>query len=72
MKADLLNKIVDKAKTKDNGVYTLSGIVYRVRNNGVTHIIENRQIFQCCGHFITSISGEYESLAVAVKTLKNL
>lgn len=45
------NDIVEKAKTKPDGVYTLRGIFYRVRNGRVTHFASKGEVVQACGHF---------------------
>jgi hypothetical protein len=53
------NLIVKKAKTKTNGVYTIRGIVYRVKNFSVTHFCAKGEILQAFGCF-NCIVGKYE------------
>lgn len=51
--------ITKKAKEKQNGVYRFRGVVYRVRENRVTHIAHDGQILERYGHFNVQI-GTYE------------
>lgn len=54
-----MDLISAKAKEKQNGVYRFRGVVYRVRENRVTHVAHNGQILERCGHFNVQI-GAYE------------
>lgn len=58
--------IREKAKLKKDGCYTLRGLVYRVRNNIVTHISERFNVYELYGHFMVDI-GKYSE-----KSFKNL
>ena len=40
------NFIVEKAKTKKDGVYCIRGIAYRVRDYCVTHLAKNEEILE--------------------------
>jgi len=65
--------IVEKAKTKADGVYRFRGVAYRVVNNRVTHIAGNGLVLERCGWFDVQI-GEYKGNdvngAAALKGLK--
>jgi hypothetical protein len=54
------NAINEKAKTKNDGVYRFRGIVYRVKNNRVTHIASNGKVLERAGYFNVEI-GTYEN-----------
>ncbi|HET8688469.1 MAG TPA: hypothetical protein VFM18_17800 [Methanosarcina sp.] len=47
------NAVIDKAKTKADGIYTFRGVMYRVRNKKVTHFAccRSGDICQGFGHF---------------------
>lgn len=57
--------IVEKAKTKADGVYSFRGIVYRVRDNRVTHFACGGEILQPYGHF-NAVVGSYDKFASKV------
>ena len=63
--------IVEKAKTKNNGVYTFRGVTYLVKNNRVTHYASGGKILERYGYFDTQI-GTYDRDSDAVKFLKSL
>jgi hypothetical protein len=50
------NLIVEKARTKKDGVYRFRGIVYRVKNNKVTHVSDADVILECYGHFNVQVA----------------
>lgn len=61
-----------KAKTKKDGVYTLRGIAYRVRNNQVTHFACEGEVLVPYGNF-NVIVGKYQgSHADATKLLRSI
>lgn len=49
------NLIVEKAKTKADGIYTFRGIVYRVKDNRATHFACNGEVIEPFGYFNTVI-----------------
>jgi hypothetical protein len=56
MEYQTLNKenreaIAKRAATKENGVYTLRGVYYRVRDGKVTHYACKGEVVESCGHF---------------------
>jgi hypothetical protein len=65
------NKAIDKAKSKKDGVFTLSGMYYRVKNNYVTHIAGYGEVLQRAGHFNVLV-GRYERDNECVEMLKNI
>lgn len=69
---DNLNAINEKAKLKKDGVYSHSGISYRVKNNTVTHIAYNGKILECHGIFniqIGSYDGYHLTASKIMKTI---
>lgn len=66
------NAIINKAKTKNNGVYTLRGIEYRVIDGRVTHYACLGKILEAAGHFNVEC-GNYDGYAdSARKILKGI
>jgi len=64
---NVLNKenrqdISKRATTKKDGVYTLRGIYYRVRDGQVTHYACAGDVIKPCGHFDVCI-GQYDYMA---------
>lgn len=53
------NLIIEKAKSKKDGVYSFRGVDYRVRNKIVTHFAASGQILERCFGF-NVIVGSYE------------
>jgi hypothetical protein len=53
------NLIIDKAKVKPDGIYSVRGILFRVCNGKVTHFASEGKILMAVGHFNTSV-GQYE------------
>lgn len=51
--------IIEKAKCKNDGVYSFRGVDYRVRNGFVTHFAARGQILERCFGF-NVIVGSYE------------
>ena len=53
---DLANKIIEKAKTKNDGVYSIGGFTYAVKNNRFVLFSDHfGNIYQIAGNFNTSI-----------------
>lgn len=69
MKIDLINKMIAKARTKKDGVFSLGGYSYRVKNKKVSHFVEYGQIFALQGNFVISL-GEFKSSREATSALK--
>ena len=63
--------IKQKAKTKQDGVYTFRGIGYRIQNNFVTHYATKNEILLNAGNFVT-IVGQYDTREDGQKLLKGL
>ena len=53
--------IKEKAKTKNDGVYTIRGILYRVKNNKVTHYATSGAVYENFGGFTCNV-GSYNAL----------
>ena len=70
IKREQMNKIINKAKTKEDGVYSLGGVPYRVKDNGVTHIGGHKEVFACCGMFVTSL-GTTDDVKKTLKAIKD-
>lgn len=67
-----MNLICKKAESKNNGVYSFRGVIYRVANKVVTHIASNREILERCGNFNVVI-GSYNGYdSDAKKILKGM
>jgi len=65
------NFIIEKAKTKKDGVYSARGIMYRVKNGGVTHYGAKGKIYAAVGHFVTPV-GSYDWSDEGKKLLKSV
>ena len=66
--------IIEKAKTKKDGVYKFRGVAYRVINNQAVYYAADEQILQMCYGF-NAVIGRYEhslNQSSAVKALKNI
>lgn len=66
------DKAVEKAKTKDNGVYKLHsrGLTYRVRNNCVTHYAAYGTIYEKAYGFLVEV-GKYDHFKDDIKKILN-
>lgn len=64
--------IIDRARSKKNGVYRFRGIAYRVENNSVTHVSDGDTILECCGGFNVQVGRVcyYNSQPLAEKAQK--
>ena len=61
-----------KAKEKENGVYRIRGVVYRVRDKRVTHIAHNGKVLERCGYFDVEV-GKYDGYDdAAAKMLRSI
>lgn len=60
--------IRNKAKLKPDGVYTLRGIIYRVKGGFPTHYAMLGVISENCGNFLVDV-GKYEYESDAKKIL---
>jgi hypothetical protein len=60
MKPDVLNKMIEKAKGKKDGVYTMRGYYYLVKNGVVNLVAGFGKIVKPSpyGHFVTEV-GSY-------------
>jgi hypothetical protein len=56
---DNVNLIIDKAQAKPDGIYSFRGIMFKVKNGGVTHWAVDGKILQGMGRFNTQV-GSYE------------
>jgi hypothetical protein len=65
------NKAVDKAKSKKDGVYTLNGMYYRVKEKCVTHIAGYGEILQRAGYFNVLVV-KYNTSDECIKMMKNI
>lgn len=64
--------IANKALAKKDGCYTLRGILYRVRNNRVTHYAYKGIIVEVFGNFTVQV-GEYKyQLSDGMKQMKGI
>ena len=63
--------IIEKAKNKNDGVYSFRWVKYRVKNNNVTHFAANGIILERCYGFNVVI-GKYKFNSDAVVALKSI
>ena len=71
---DNQNMIIDKAKSKKDGVYRFRGVAYRVINNHAVYFAADGKIIQACYGF-NAVIGSYEynlNQINAIKALKNI
>jgi hypothetical protein len=54
------NLIIEKAKTRKDGVYSFRGVSFLVKNHKVMYLAENGVIVQPYGHFNVRV-GTYET-----------
>lgn len=50
------NKAIEKAKQKNDGVYKLKGLYYRVKDHKVTHFAAYNNVYQFCYGFLVKIA----------------
>jgi len=70
MKTDILNKMIERAKTRKNGVYSANGYKYGVVGGRMIYFIENKAIYQRVGNFVTPLSAPFDYEFNAIKALK--
>jgi len=68
MKIDNINLIVEKSKTKSDGVYTFRGVTYRVEKGKVRFLAYAGDIYQGVGGFVTKI-GRYSQKLDNIKQM---
>jgi hypothetical protein len=68
---NIRNKIAERAKGKADGIYSADGVIYRVKNNTLTHYAKRGEILAVYGYFDTLV-GNYRSSAEAKKMLKGV
>lgn len=67
-----LNVISEKAKDKNDGVYSFRGLEYRVKNGRFTHFAHNGRVMERAGFFnveIGTYSGYSDDAKKVLKTL---
>jgi len=65
------DKLIEKAKTKADGIYSADGVIYRVKDNTLTHYADRGTILAVYGYFDTPV-GSYKTGTEARKMLKNV
>jgi len=55
MKQELLDKIIERSRTRKDGIYTLDCIKYSVRNGHLMFFIDFNEVFQFSQGFIVSL-----------------
>ena len=55
MKIKFWNKLVDRARTKKDGVWSYQNVVYAVKNGNIGYYAEGGKIFQVQGMFSVEI-----------------
>jgi hypothetical protein len=70
---NLINRsvIVEKAKSKNDGVFEFRGVMYRVRNFKVTHFADNGEVLEPFVYFDVSL-GKYDTREDGRKLLKSI
>jgi len=66
---DNQNFIIEKAKTKKDGIYTIRGVAYKVVNNMVEFFAAGGEVIQICYGFNVVI-GSYDHLNIWSDTAK--
>ena len=70
MKLDLLTKLIEKAKSKKDGVYKIGLTYYKVKDKHLTHYTTYHSIYSCYGNFVVNV-GNFNSITDTLKALKN-
>lgn len=65
------DKLAEKAKTKADGIYSADGVIYRVKDNTLTHYTKRGEILAVYGYVDTPV-GSYQTSVEAKKMLKNV
>jgi len=68
---DNVNLIIDKAKSKNDGIYSFRGILFKVRDGKVTNYACGGKIFAGVGAFVTPV-GSYNTSTEAKSKLKTI
>lgn len=55
MKPEVINEIIEKSKTKNDGIYSHKGIDYRVSSNIVKFLSDGWKIYELCYGFLVEI-----------------
>jgi hypothetical protein len=63
--------IIDKAKSKKDGVYKFRGVAYRVVNNHARFFASNCEVIEMCYGF-NAIIGSYEHSLDSINAVKAL
>lgn len=71
LKEDIRDKLIKKAKSKEDGIYSYDGVLYRVKDGNLTHYAKNGEIIQASGYF-DAVVGKYEFTDQARKKLKSI
>jgi|GEM_PF-2943066 len=72
MKQDILNEIIERAKTKKDGIYSFKGFKYAVKDNRFVLFADYfGNLYQRAGNFNASI-GKVEKRYNIIKELKRL
>ncbi|AUR86353.1 hypothetical protein NVP1084O_146 [Vibrio phage 1.084.O._10N.261.49.F5] len=67
-----VNKVIEKAKTKNDGVFTYRGLIYKVKGNRVRHLAAYGSLYELSYGFLCAI-GKYDHFKDdPKKLLKNL
>jgi hypothetical protein len=67
---NIRNKLIEKAKTKKDGIYSQEGIIYRVKNGVLTHYCKQGKVLEVNGYFDVPV-GNYNTSIDARKLLKS-
>lgn len=65
------DKLAEKAKTKADGIYSVDGVIYRVKNKTLTHYTKRGEILVVYGYVDTPV-GSFQTSSEARKLLKNI
>lgn len=55
MNPEIINEIIEKSKTKKDGIYSHKGIDYRVSSNRVKFLSDGWKIYQLCYGFVSVV-----------------
>ncbi len=67
------NTLIEKSKTKKDGVYGYKGIAYKIVDGKLRYIANRSEIIQCYGHFnvvIGSYDGRGDAAKKALRSIK--
>ena len=62
----------EKAKSKKDGVYTLRGCGYRVRNGKITHFSDSNGVYESAGYYMVDLGGTKFDYNGNLKLLKGM